>query len=64
MIIEVFNDQKLTIGYVKSQNKMEGMNVVRQYFPNVGSVNTQSCLPVEDSRCKKVSDNVYTWERV
>ena len=64
MTIEVFNNQKMTIGFVKSQSKIEGMNVVRQHFPNVGSVNSQSCLPVNDSRCKMIAPNVYTWEIV
>jgi hypothetical protein len=64
MTIEVFNDQKLTIGFVKSQNKIEGMNTVRQYFPNAGSVSSQSSLPVNDSRCKMIAPNVYSWENV
>jgi hypothetical protein len=64
MTIEVFNNQKMTIGFVKSQSKIEGMNVVRKHFPNVGSVNTNSSLPVADNRCKMIAPNVYSWEIV
>ncbi len=64
MTIEVFDNQKMTIGFVKSQNQIEGMNMVRQYFPNVGSVDGQSYLPTNDSRCKMIVPNVYSWEIV
>ena len=61
MTIEVYNDQKLVIGFVIARNSLSGLSVVRKYFPNVGSVNTQSFLPSNDGRLKKIGDNVYSW---
>lgn len=62
MTIEVFNNQKFTIGFVTSKNTLEGFDIVRQYFPNVGSVDSHSSLPANDNRCKMIAPNVYSWK--
>jgi hypothetical protein len=61
MTIEVYNDQKLVIGFVVAGDSLSGLATVRKYFPNVGSVDTNSFLPSNDSRLKKIDENVYSW---
>jgi hypothetical protein len=62
MTIEVYDNRKLVIGYVVAHNTLQGMDMVRKHFPNVGSVSTQSHLPSYDKRCKKISENIYSWD--
>lgn len=62
MTIEVYNDQKMVIGFVVAKNVLSGMDTVRKAFPNVGSVNTQGSLPSSDKRLTKIADNIYSWD--
>jgi hypothetical protein len=62
MTIEVFNNQKMTIGFVVAKNILSGMDTVRKAFPNVGSVDTQSFLPSHDKRLTKIAENIYSWD--
>jgi hypothetical protein len=61
MTIEVYDDQKLVIGYVVGQDTLHALELIRQNFPNVGSINTQGVLPKNDKRLQMIAPNVYRW---
>jgi hypothetical protein len=62
MTIEVYDDDKLVIGCVVSKNARDGIDLVRKYFPEVASINTQGVLPKNDKRLKMIAPDVYRWD--
>jgi hypothetical protein len=60
MITEVFKNGR-TIGFVVAKNNLESAKLVADAFPQVDKVKTNSCLPKNDTRCKKITENVYAW---
>ena len=60
MITEVFKHGR-TIGFVVAKDNLEASKLIANAFPQVDKVNRTYSLPKHDSRCKKITDNIYAW---
>jgi hypothetical protein len=60
MVIEVFKNGR-TIGFVVAKDRISSVDLVVKAFPQVDRVCTNSVLPKNDPRCKKIAENVYAW---
>jgi len=58
MTIEVYNDQKLVIGYVVGKDILHALELIKQNFPNAAKINATD-LPINDNQYKLVSTGVY-----
>jgi hypothetical protein len=60
MITEVFKNGK-TVGFVVAKDRLSSVSLIVKAFPQVDRVKTNSSLPKNDPRCKKIVENVYAW---
>lgn len=61
MKLEVFENGR-TVGWVCGKDVLEAYSFARKYFPNCTNVDSGNvAIPVSDSRCVKINDNLFHW---